>query len=258
MLSFSIFIDESGSSDLKTHKKSPYFTICGFVINDNQRANFRLEFELLKLKHFKSKTYVLHSPELRRDLKNNPIKIFEFAKDIKILLQKYSFFLLFTVVDKEKALLYSWQEITVHRKSYRAIIGNLVKFLMAKGARGSICAEASSSRQDIQIYQNMFAFLANGIPLLKITPSEVKASLTSLSFVTKIHNDCEQQIADFLSYYGRLKLEIDAKKRDKASLDSLDQAIIEIVEKNLFKGNTAKKKRKISLYKSINSFERLP
>ena len=52
-----IFIDESGSSDPKTYKESPVFTVCAMVIGSNSRDEFEKDLESIKLKYFKSKSF---------------------------------------------------------------------------------------------------------------------------------------------------------------------------------------------------------
>ena len=42
-----IFIDESGTSDVKNFKYSPVFTVMGVVISDHTRESFNLDFQKL-------------------------------------------------------------------------------------------------------------------------------------------------------------------------------------------------------------------
>jgi hypothetical protein len=256
MKSFCIFIDESGMANPRMHNVSPYFSLCGVVINEESRDKLKKAFEKLKITHFKN-NLILHSTNIRRMLKTED-KIEAFAKDTEKVLGNFGFFLLYVVVNNEKAKKYSWTNKAVYKKAYREIIGNLIKFLIAKNAIGKIFSEASNVFQDISLYENFFHYIANGIPNLAISPADVKKHLTSISFVTKANNDTEEQIADLLGCMGRIKTEIDNKIKSEKNLDSMEKVLFKITNKYLFVGHDGAKGNKAKLYKSINSFASLP
>lgn len=257
MQTYCIFIDESGWADLKASKESPYFTICGIVINDLKREKLAKEWKELKVKYFKKSDYVLHKVDLKRDLKTQE-KINSFSLDLDKLLKDHAFFLLLTIVDKQKAIKYSWQNQTVYKRSYRAIIGNLIKFLIAKDVAGKIFAEASNVQQDIFLYQSFFHYIANGIPASRILPKDVKKHLTAVSFVTKTNNDAEEQIADLLGACGKISSEIKKNNTTEDQLDPIDSVLYKTMARTLFRGNLATKAKKIQLYKSIEAMVILP
>ncbi len=255
---YTIFIDESGTANIGNPKTSPYFTVCGFVSNQKTSAKLKESLSNLKLKYFNNKSYILHNTEIRRDLKYRKMSISNFAKDLKLLLKQHNFFLLFVIVDKSKALEWSWKTQTVYKKAYKEIIGNLVKFLIAKDVVGSICSEASSIQQDLFIYQAFVHYTANGIDELLIPYKDVKKHLTSLSFVTKLNNDAEEQIADLFGSIGRTYIELQNGKRSIDTLDPIEQVLVASLKKNIFNGLKAKTERKRQLYGSINSIVVLP
>lgn len=260
MDSFTIFLDESGWADLKEVKKSPYFTVCGVVVKEISRAGIKRDLEKIKEKYFGSKHYVLHSARLRRELKNDPKKIASFAVDLEKFLKSHNFFLLVSVVDKAKAIQYSWINKTVYERIYKDILGNLIKFLIARKSIGHIHAEASTVHQDIFIYTNFFTFIANGLPALSITPDDIKRHLTSLTYVTKINNDAEEQIADLFGYCGTLQIRMNKKEIDLSSLDEIDQVLFKIMQSKYFQVDPSRvlKPLKKKLYKSIVPFSVLP
>ncbi|MEK7526642.1 MAG: DUF3800 domain-containing protein [Patescibacteria group bacterium] len=255
---YTIFIDESGTATIGNPKTSPYFTVCGFVSSQKTSTKLKESLNALKFKYFKNKSYILHNTEIRRDLKYRKRSISDFAKDLNLLLRQHNFFLLFVIVDKNKALEWSWKTQTVYRKSYKEIIGNLVKFLIAKDVVGSICSEASSIQQDLFIYQAFVHYVANGIDELSISYKEVKEHLTSLSFVTKLNNDAEEQIADLFGSIGRTYIELQEGKRSLENLDPIEQVLIASLEKNMFNGLKAKIERKKQLYNKIVPMVILP
>ena len=259
---YNFFLDESGNSDIKSYVESPYFTICGVLVSENTRKLLRLDFEKLKEKYFKNKKYVLHSVELRRKLlyiwvKTNKNVIKDFAKDLEKILRSHPFFLLLIVVDKEKAFKRSWTKKAMYDKVYRSIIGNLVKFLVARNAMGNIYSEACTVEQDIFLYQGFFHYIVNGLDRLGINSLDVKNHLTSLSFVTKKNNDIEEQIADLFGSFGRIELEIKKGKKKEEDLDDINLVLYRRMKKQLFTGN-ATTKTKQDLYKEINPFVLLP
>jgi len=240
----------------KMHNASPYFSLCGVVINEEFRNKIEKEFHTLKIKHFK-KDVVIHYSELRKLLNKNE-KVIAFSEDLEKLLNKFPFFLLYVIVDNKKANAYSWNSKASYRKVYREIVGNLIKFLLAKNAMGKIFSEASNSLQDISLYESFFHYIANGIPQVSISPLDVKKHLTAVSFVTKANNDTEEQIADLFAAMGRIKIEVDKGIKKEEDLDSIEKVLFKIARKNLFVGRSAKKASKVLLYNSINSFLIIP
>lgn len=257
-MEFNIYIDESGTSDLKDHLQSPCFTLIGIVINKDSQEKLKTDFNELKRKYFGKKGFVIHGVNIRRDLKRNGKKLENFADDFQKLANKHSFFILSTSVDKEKAKKWSWMKGTVLKRSYRSILRNLVIFLIGKDAKGGIVAEASSTEKDIEIYKSFFHFIAHGISKLQITPTNVKEHLTSVSFVTKNNNDPEEQIADLFGICGKIEHQLRKKEIKPNNLDSLNKSLYEVWKKKLFHGKYARNKKKIKLYKSMESFKRLP
>ncbi len=256
MKKFCIFIDESGMSNPKMYKVSPYFSLCGLVLNEASREKIKKDLDSLKLKYFK-KNIILHSSELRRLLKTKE-KIESFANDLGKILKGHSFFLLFIVVNNQKAKDYSWNSVAIYRKTYREIVGNLIKFLIAKDSTGVIFSEASNVSQDIALYQSFFHYIANGIPQLEIKPSDVKERLTAVNFVTKANNDIEEQLADLFACMGRIIIEIKNGTKKEADLDPIEKLLHEVINVNLFGKNNATNPKKAKLYTSINSFSVLP
>lgn len=259
---YNIFLDESGNSDIKSYIDSPYFTICGVLISENTRSLVKKSFENLKRKYFKDKNYVLHSVKLRRKLryiwiKTNKIVIEDFAKDLDKVLRSHPFFLLLVTVNKEKAFKRSWDKKTLYDKVYRSIIGNLIKFLVARNAVGKMYSEACTVEQDIFLYKGFFHYLANGLDRIGITSEMVKSHLTSLSYVTKKNNDTEEQIADLFGSFGRIELEIKSGNKKVGELDAIDLVLYNRMKQQLFKGN-AVIGHKQDLYKEINSFVVMP
>jgi len=245
-------------ADPKTYSESPFYTLCGLVVSEVWQASLRLDLENLKQKYFGSKSFVLHSSNLKRILINRKRKLKSFAEDLKILLNKNHFFLLFVVVDKEKANKANWLQTTMYKRTDRIILGNLIKFLIAKGVKGYIYSEASEVEKDLILYKTFFHYLTNGMDKLSITPLNVKDHLTSLSFVTKLNNDPEEQMADLFAICGKLKMQIDSGEIKEEDLDPLDSVLFNQMKKSLFIKGKPTLPKKVKLYKAMNAFKKLP
>lgn len=255
---YSIFIDESGMGDPKTYKISPYYSLCALVVPNERRETLKTQLEELKLKYFGSKNYVIHNSEIKRDLRHRRRSLENFSKEIKKILSPTPFFLLTVIVDKKKAFERSWLHSTVYEKTSKFVIGEIIKFLVAKKAQGSIYIEASEAEKDLITYKSFFHYLANGIPTLTISSEEVKLRTTSLCFVTKFNNDAEEQLTDIFACSRIIKTKIESNISKIEKLDSFDSTILAISKSKYFIPSSAKKLLKMKLYGSINSLAILP
>jgi len=252
-----IFIDETGKPDKKD--KSEYFCLSAIVINDLNRDRLKDSLGKLKQKYFGSKSYVIHGSQIKRDLKYQKKDLVQFSKDLRKIIMPINFFTLCTITDKNKAYSRGWLKTTILEKSYRIILSNLIKFVMAKDYRGQIIAEASAHEQDLHLYKNFFHFMANGIPKLRINTNDVKKHVTAISYVTKQNDDNETQFVDLLAGVIKIKHKLDSKKITIEQVSDFDKELLFILEKKLFAMNTkVSKKRKIELYKAITSYATYP
>lgn len=257
MVKFGIYIDESGTANPLNWKSSTYFTLCGLVTNNKNKEKLNTDLGNLKLKYFGKRSYILHGVNLEDHLGTSQ-KISNFANDLKIFLNNSTFFLLYVSVNKEKAFKRSWKQKTILKRSYRKLIDNLIKFLIAKNSYGTICAEASNIEQDKYLYEAFFHFIVNGISRNSITAAEVKTRLTSLSFVTKNNNDAEEQLADLFGYYGLVHQEIKKGTMLESDLSPVQRVLYDQMKKRFFRDLSLSKERKGELYKQIIAFETLP
>lgn len=243
-------------SNPKTWKESPYFTLVGLMINDVSREKFNLDLNILKQKYFNDTDFVFHGAEIVRDLKLKN-QLTEFCTDLKKFLKQHNFFLFFVNTNKKDALDKGWESSTILNQSYKLIIDNLIKFLIAKDYKGRINSEASYVEQDIYLYKSFFHYLSNGIPELSISPEDVKRHLTSISFVTKINNDPEEQIVDLYGVCGKTHAKILDKSVKLSSLNPLIQILYQSMQEKLFV-DISKSPKKSKYYSQIKSFIQIP
>ncbi|MEK7457912.1 MAG: DUF3800 domain-containing protein [Patescibacteria group bacterium] len=252
-----IFVDETGKPD-KTDK-SEYFCLSAIVINDRNRKQLKGGLEALKRKYFGSKSYVIHGSEIKRDLKYRKKNLVEFAIDLRKVVLPIGFFALCTITDKQRAYERGWLKTTILEKSYRMILSNLIKFVIAKDYRGQIIAEASAHEQDLHLYKNFFHFMANGVSRLNVSTDDVKNHVTAISYVTKQNDDCETQLVDLLAGVIEIKHRLDAKQISGEKVSDFDKEILKILENKLFVANAkGTNKRKSELYRAITAYVKYP
>lgn len=252
-----IFVDESGKPDYTD--KSGYFCLSAIVIKDKNRIKLRSDLETLKQKYFGNKNFVIHGNEIKRTLRIKGKDEAEFAKDLRTVVLPIGFFALCTITSKSQAKNGNWIKDTILKKSYRTVLTNLIEFVIAKNFRGHIIAEASAQEQDLHLYRNFFHFLSNGIPQLKISSQDVKNHVTSIMYVTKQNEDCEEQLVDLLAGVIPLKYLIERNKLNETNVSEFDRELLKILENKLFVANAnGQNIRKKQLYKSITSYKKFP
>jgi hypothetical protein len=234
MSSYRIFIDESGTAKPETYKVSPYFSLCGVLIGGENGHKLTLKLNFLKEKYFANKNFVIHAADLRWNLKVRKKTLSAFAIDLGIILNECRFYLLYSLVYKEKSLKANWVSKTVYEYSYKSLLESMLKFLVTKKMRGEIVAEISSFNQDQHLYKVFVKLIQLGIKKFRINHSQAKTTLSSLSFVTKLNNDAESQLADLFGIFGRLQEEINSRIREKTSLDELEEVVYRVGKQRIY------------------------
>lgn len=263
-MKYILFVDELGESFPKRYRQSPLFIVSGCSINQEKRDKVSRHLDQIKFKYWDSTKIIFRSYEIgRREkdfaiFKNNPSKFREFIKNIDSFLSTCPLVLLGIVVDQKEAFRRNWAQRTVLKNAYDALFANFIRLLSAQNSFGEIVQEASTTLQDITIYEKFYYYQSLGLPADNITDKEVKKRLTSLSFVTKKHMDAESQIADLLSYGLKLEYKVRRKLIKLASLNSYEKMVRKQARSKLYKlpkNITAKKKLK---YKNFQSLTILP
>jgi len=161
-----IFIDECGKADYSDNSLT--FSIVGVVISKETRLKLTESFKKLKVKFFKKESFVFHRTELRNDLKVRGKDLREFSVELRKVLFTIPFFVIASVTDKEKAKKRNWEKDRVIDTSYRSLLSNTIKFVLAKDLCAQLITEASAHEQDISLYRNFWHFMTNGISRVSI------------------------------------------------------------------------------------------
>lgn len=263
-MKYTLFIDELGESTPKRYRQSPFFIVSGCSINQEKRDKISRGLDQIKFKYWDSTDIIFRSSEIGRKekdfliFKNDPQRFREFIKNLDSFLSACPLVLLGVVVDQKEAFRRNWAQRSIVKNAYDCLFTNFIRLLSAQNSFGEIVQEASTTLQDITIYEKFYEYQAVGLPNEDITDKEVKKRLTSLSFVTKRHMDAEAQLADLLSYGLKLEYKIRRKLSKLTSFNSYEKIIRKQARSKLYKipkNIAAKKKLK---YKNFQSLTTLP
>jgi len=237
-----IFIDESGESFPSRYKKSPFFVLTGCIIYKERLEEASVFLDHIKFKYWRTTDIVFHSIDIgRKDrsfsvFKNNQKLFNEFIEDLYLFLNgKCPLSVIGVVTDMTGVFKKNWKQSTVVRKSYSYLISNYVRYLCTNRLCGEIVQEASTTMQDIIIYEQFYNLQSTGIPLDNISNEEVKERLTSLSFVTKRNKDAITQVADLLSFGILLDYKIRHRILEMSRLNQYEKMIRKAAKNKLYR-----------------------
>lgn len=259
-----LFIDESGESFPGRYKQSPSFIVSGCSINQDKRELASKKLDQIKFKYWDRTNVILRSFEIGKKekdfaiFKKNPSLFHQFIGNMESFFTCCPLVLLGVIVDQEKAFKANWSQKTVIKRAYDAIIANFIRLLSAQNAKGEIVQEASSTLQDIIIYETFFHYQASGIMNENISDKEVKERLTGLSFVTKKHMDTESQIADLLSYGLKLEHCIHHRQLAADSLNVYGKMIRDQAKRKFYEISKNIGPKKKTKYQRFQSLTELP
>ena len=255
-----LFIDETGTaSPLDVH--SSYYILAGCAVLESERIKLRQWADHIKFKYWGKTDVVFHSREIGR--KENDFSVFgraklfhEFLADMEDYLSKYKFFTFCVIVDKVEAKAKNWNDKKIYKETSEALLKNFLCFLMSQNARGKIVIESATAEKDFYFYKALSSYLGNGIPRLHISHSQVKNTLTSISFVTKNNFDIEEQLADLLAFAAKCKY-MDQQKVTYPK-NTYEELLLRILKKRLASKTHLRNSQKPKYVKYLDSFEVFP
>lgn len=262
MKTYLLYVDESGTSSPTFRPNFPYI-LTGIVIEESKQDKLKELFDTLKLKYWGNTNVVLHSEDIGKNI--NECSIFrgnsalkkEFIEDLLDVINKAPVLSFHALVDKSK-LPNNWKEATIIKKTAQSVFFNFLTYLLTRpnNSRGKLIIEASSVFKDAEYLKTFTFFLSPGCKLIdEDFPGFeiIKKRLTQISFVTKLNNDSETQMADILGYGAYCKYQ----QMNGASFSegSYKGKICSIIDKKVFALPQSASDEKKKLFKKINSFE---
>ena len=222
---YHLYTDELGEFSPKRYKKSPLFIVTGCIVEVDDVIRVKHMLDLIKYKYWNKTSIILHSKNIGKKekdfliFKGDVARFNEFTKDLCGIISSSSSSILGVILDQKLSFKKGWGPEKVIREVYGAVIKNYIRILIQKKASGTIIQEASTSFQDIKIYEKFFEYQSVGLIREGIIHKEVKDRLTSISFATKKDNSSLTEIADILGYGLYLNYMISQKKINEESLN---------------------------------------
>lgn len=257
-----MYIDESGTSSPTYQPSFPYI-LTGIVVEASKQKELKDIFNELKIKYWGKADIVLHSEDIGKNI--NECSIFrsngklkaEFIDDLIDAIHRAPILCFHAIIDKTK-ISSTWQETTIIKKTGQSVIFNFLAYLLTRktDVRSKIIIEASSVFKDAEYLKAFTVFLSPGNKLVDSDFPDfdiIKKSLTQISYVTKLNNDTETQLADILSYAASCKYrEIMGASY---SANSYKARICKVLDEKLFVMPTTVPVSKRAMLNKINSFD---
>lgn len=233
-------LDASGTPSYR--HPSMEFGLTGAVISQKIKNRLDLKIRKIKKKFFRNEEVVLHYVEIVRKigpfsvLKDKTTEI-EFWAEILSILNNPNITYFFTVVNKQEAKKWGWQEQTIAERSYAAVIKMFIRKLKQDKQKGRILTESD-------IFQDEFLIKAHtkcqsqGFSPLKVSGKKYSEMITSVCLVNKNNLDPEVQLVDLLGTTARLRYRIKYLKSDE-DVSGVEEKKLKLIERKL-KEKTAK------------------
>ncbi|HYU64847.1 MAG TPA: DUF3800 domain-containing protein [Candidatus Paceibacterota bacterium] len=244
-MSYRLFVDESGSSNIIPSRRPDFFAFAGVIMHDNESENFKITADRIKFKYWSEITpkkgldVVFRSHEIH--IKSGPFTILTdintcelFHKDLYQFLQNNGLKLIIVVVDKSRASSLGWNAQAVFGKASESMILTFIEFLQKKDHFGQIIIESSDIRHDTTFFRKYLKYVSGGVPALSLSHVDIKNMLTSLSFVSKNNNDIESQVADLFAYPSIHQCLVDLGTTSFIP-DSHEEKMCQIIQNKLIK-----------------------
>jgi hypothetical protein len=138
-----------------------------------------------------------------------------------------------TLLDKRIAVKNhpTWTIETSLTKSYEALLGAFIMYLIKSEYTGEIVAE-SSAIQDIALVNSLSIYQRNSLKFYKDSQL-VNRKITSLSLVNKNDNNIGAQMADLISWTGANKYLIDNKLKKFSGLRFEEKRLLKMFESKI-------------------------
>jgi len=221
---YELFIDELGQAN-PISKQSEVYVLSGCTVEESQRDLLKIQADQIKFKYWGHTDVVFHSREIARN--EGSFSIFNKNKSKK----------------KETSNL-----IFLHFVTWLLGIAN---------AKGKINIESATAEKD-RYYLNTFSyFLSPGNKQIDINYKTIQELLTSISFVTKINHDTEEQLADLFAYAAKCKY-LRLIKKQTFKIGTYEDKIIKLLDSKLWHLPQLAKEKKMRFYKNIEPFCIIP
>lgn len=238
---YKLYIDENGSPDLSHHDKN--YTLCGIVVDPYQAGELKIKANQIKFKYWTTTDIIFHSVDIGRmkndfAILNNPSIKRDFHRDLIVFLNGGEYKVIIVSINKDKAIKEGWDSKKIQEVAFDEMIESFISYLAKKQYKGQILMESCGGR-DVNFYKRYVSYLSHGLSSLQLSHSDVKALLTSISFVSKNNHDIETQLADLFAYPATRKF-LHIENVTPLVIGSYEEKISNILTAKLIEVNGAK------------------
>ena len=263
MKKFTLFIDESGTPEIKIREQG-YYILCGCVIADDRRVELKNYADQIKFKYWGRTDIVFHSREMSRNagdfaiFQSNPDLKKAFYQDLLNFIDKAPVIVFPIIVDKAKAVQLGWDQARIIKEPSKRLFLNFIRLLLTqKDVNGSIIIESSSLEKDKFYLESFGYFISPDAKELNISYKHMQKVLTSVSFVTKNNHDIEEQITDLFAYASFCKFMVEFSGKG-VELNPYEIQVSALLNKKLFEKPQRAGTTKMEFFSKIDPFSILP
>lgn len=244
--SYRIYIDEVGTSDLKSSKDPNHRFLCltGVIFElDSIRSSIHTEIESIKLKYFDSHPddpVILHRKEIINkkypfhNLKNKDVDN-AFSAELLELFQKWDYTVISVLIDKyEHQQKYATWRYDPYHYCMEIILERYYRFLMDNGAVGDVMVESRGGKEDTRLKKSYHRIYTEGTAYIESTVLQKVLTSSQLKVKSKKLNVSGLQVADLLAFPARRYMFKYYKIQDDDRI-TFNEKIIEILKTKFYK-----------------------
>lgn len=193
-----LFLDET-----KPNSLNPYFCLAGFCLKRNDYENILIpKINKIKKEIFDDQSVIFHYNDIKRNkgafsiLKNAELRN-KFWQNIKNALNEIDFNVFGVYFEKETMTkVFGNGATTQYDIAFKHLLDNYAHFCIENNARGHICIESRTFKENMLLQEIFFNYLTFGSSYYKA--ETIKNHLTSIGFLIKGDNCIGLQIADIM------------------------------------------------------------
>ena len=191
-----LFADET-----KSTTENPNFCFAGMSVSRKYYEDeLTKKVNLLKKKHFEDTDIILHFSEMKKNINKFSVlrditKRDSFWRDYVQLINDIPMEIFGVYFDESKMKeLFKGSPFGNYDMSFNALLDNYMHYLKDRNARGQICIESRTLKENGDLQKTFYNYISNGS--LCFSPKDASNHLTSLGFTIKGDNCVGLQIAD--------------------------------------------------------------
>lgn len=200
-----LFLDESGSHDLKTINPAyPVFVLGGAIVERSHlRSTIQPEMREFKLRHFGRTDVVLHTVQMGKGRGDyaflaDPVKRAAFYDELNHLLQRWDYKVLACVFEMTRYVAQYHQPADPYHHGLEMLIERYCRELRMEEDAGLIPAEKRNPRLDLELVKAWEAYRSAGGGTGYVGSDDIDKVIVDLSLKDKMPESAGLQLADLV------------------------------------------------------------